>query len=98
MDIGVVVPQGWTGEYDGWDTPRAWERTVSVARPAERLGFESVWVIGHFPPEPDPTAELPFESFTPWAGKTRLLLRGHRCLTLLTLPGRWPGLTAKMIG
>src|SRR3990170_1222339 len=64
MDIGVVVPQGWTGEYDGWDAPRAWERTVSVARQAERLGFESVWLFDHFHTEPDPTDELTFESFT----------------------------------
>jgi hypothetical protein len=42
VDIGVVVPQGWTGEYDGWEPRRAWERTVAVARQADRLGFESV--------------------------------------------------------
>ena len=28
MKIGAIVPQGWTGEYDGWDTRDAWRRTV----------------------------------------------------------------------
>ncbi len=53
MDVGVVVPQGWTGEYDGWDPRKAWERTVAVAQQAERLGFESIWVFDHFTTEPD---------------------------------------------
>ena len=30
MKLGVIVPQGWTGEYDGWETERAWGRTVAV--------------------------------------------------------------------
>ena len=25
MKLGVIVPQGWTGEYDGWETERAWD-------------------------------------------------------------------------
>ena len=33
MKIGVIVPQGWVGEYDGWDPARAWRRTTEVARP-----------------------------------------------------------------
>src|SRR3972149_5141509 len=57
MDVGVIVPQGWTGEYDGWDARRAWERTIAVARQAERLGFESVWGFGHFHTVPHPSAE-----------------------------------------
>ena len=48
VDIGVIVPQGWTGEYDGWDASAAWRRTRIVAEQAERVGFESVWVFDHF--------------------------------------------------
>ena len=36
MKVGVIVPQGWTGEYDGWEPARAWARTVAVATQAER--------------------------------------------------------------
>lgn len=38
MKIGVIVPQGWQGEYDGWETQAAWMRTTEVARQADRLG------------------------------------------------------------
>jgi hypothetical protein len=45
MKVGVLVPQGWTGEYDGRDPSDAWSRTVAVARQAESLGFESIWLF-----------------------------------------------------
>ena len=32
MKIGAVLPQGWVGEYDGWDPLEAWRRTTEVAR------------------------------------------------------------------
>ena len=63
MKVGVVVPQGWTGEYDGWEPAAAWARTVAVAKEAERLGFESIWLFDHFHTVPQPTDELTFESF-----------------------------------
>ena len=63
MKVGVVVPQGWTGEYDGWEPAAAWARTVAVAKEAERLGFESFWLFDHFHTVPQPTDELTFESF-----------------------------------
>jgi F420-dependent oxidoreductase-like protein len=98
MDIGVVVPQGWTGEYDGWDAPRAWERTVSVARQAERLGFESVWLFDHFHTEPDPIDELTFESFTTLAALAALTERVRLGHVVICTAFRNPALTAKMIG
>ena len=64
MKIGAIVPQGWQGEYDGWDTLHAWRRTTEVARQAERLGFESIWLFDHFHTVPVPTDEITFESFT----------------------------------
>jgi len=63
VKVGVVVPQGWTGEYDGWEPAAAWARTVAVAKEAERLGFESIWLFDHFHTVPQPTDELTFESF-----------------------------------
>jgi hypothetical protein len=39
MQIGVILPQGWTGEYDGWEPRRAWEPTVAVARQADLGGY-----------------------------------------------------------
>ena len=98
MDVGVIVPQGWTGEYDGWDPRRAWERTVAVARQAERLGFESVWVFDHFQTVPDPIDELTFESFTTLAALAALTQRVRLGHVVICTAFRNPALTAKMIG
>ncbi len=98
MDIGVVVPQGWTGEYDGWDARRAWERTLAITRQAERLGFESVWVFDHFQTEPDPTDELTFESFTTLAALAASTERVRLGQVVICTAFRNPALTAKMIG
>ncbi|MEO8251957.1 MAG: TIGR03560 family F420-dependent LLM class oxidoreductase [Chloroflexota bacterium] len=98
MEIGVVVPQGWTGEYDGWHAREAWERTLAVARQAERLGFDSVWVFDHFQTDPDSTDELTFESFTTLAAlaaSTERVRLGH---VVICTAFRNPALTAKMIG
>lgn len=64
MRVGIVVPQGWTGEYEGVDAPRAWARTVEVARRAEGLGFESIWMYDHFHTTPEPTDTITFEAYT----------------------------------
>ena len=98
MRIGVIVPQGWTGEYDGWAARTAWERTDAVAAQAERLGFESIWAFDHFQTTPDPTDELTFESFTTLAAlaaRTSRIRLGH---IVLCAAFRNPALTAKMIG
>ena len=98
MEIGVVVPQGWTGEYDGWDPPRAWERTLAVTLQAERLGFESAWVFDHFHTEPEPTDELTFESFTTLAALAASTERLRLGQVVICTAFRNPALTAKMIG
>ncbi len=94
----MVVPQGWTGEYDGWEPRRAWERTVAVARQAERLGFESAWVFDHFHTEPDPIDEITFESFTMLAALAASTERLRLGQVVICTAFRNPALTAKMIG
>ena len=98
MDIGVVLPQGWTGEYDGWEPRRAWERTLAVAQQAERLGFESAWVFDHFQTEPEPTDELTFESFMTLAAVAASTERLRLGQVVICTGFRNPALTAKMIG
>jgi F420-dependent oxidoreductase-like protein len=97
MKLGAIVPQGWTGEYDGWDSLRAWERTVAVAKQAESLGFESIWMFDHFHTVPRPTDEITFESFTSLsalAAHTSRVRLGH---IVICTAFRNPALTAKMI-
>ena len=38
MQVGLLAPQGWKGEYDGWSPADAWARTIELARQAEGSG------------------------------------------------------------
>jgi F420-dependent oxidoreductase-like protein len=97
MKIGTVVPQGWVGEYDGWDPLDAWRRTAQVAQHAERLGFESIWLFDHFHTIPRPTDEITFESFTSLSALAALTSRVRLGHVVICTGFRNPALTAKMI-
>ena len=97
MKIGAIIPQGWTGEYDGWEPLDAWRRTTEVARQAERLGFESIWLFDHFTTTPRPTDEITFESFTSLAALAALTERVRLGHIVICTAFRNPALTAKMI-
>jgi F420-dependent oxidoreductase-like protein len=96
MRIGVIAPQGWTGDFDGWEPGPAWQRTVAVAQQAERLGFESVWLFDHFHTVPKPIDELTFESFTSLAALAALTSRVRLGQIVICNGFRNPALTAKM--
>jgi F420-dependent oxidoreductase-like protein len=97
LKLGVIVPQGWTGEYAGWDPETAWARSVAVARRADEVGFDSIWMFDHFHTTPDPTDAPVFESYTSLtalATATRAVRLGH----VVTCAGfRNPALLAKMV-
>jgi F420-dependent oxidoreductase-like protein len=97
MKIGAIVPQGWVGEYDGWEPLDAWRRTTEVARAADRLGFESIWMFDHFHTVPDPTDEITFESFTSLSALAALTSRVRLGHIVICTAFRNPALTAKMI-
>ncbi len=97
MKIGVIVPQGWTGEYDGWDPLDGWRRTTEIARQADELGFESIWLFDHFHTVPRPTDEITFESFTSLAALAALTERVRLGHIVICTAFRNPALTAKMI-
>ncbi len=97
MRVGIIAPQGWTGEYDGWDPARAWARTVAVAHQAEVLGFDSIWLFDHVQTEPVPADEITFEAFvglSALAAETARVRLGH---LVLCAGYRNPALVAKMI-
>jgi F420-dependent oxidoreductase-like protein len=97
MKIGAIVPQGWVGEYDGWDPLDAWKRTTEVAHQADRLGFESIWLFDHFHTVPRPTDEITFESFTTLSAMAALTSRVRLGHVVICTAFRYPALTAKMI-
>lgn len=97
MRVGIIVPQGWTGEYNGWDPQEAWIRTIAVAQDAERLGFESIWLFDHFHTVPKPTANITFESFTALSALAALTYRVRLGQIVMCAGFRNPALIAKMI-
>jgi F420-dependent oxidoreductase-like protein len=96
MQVGLMAPQGWKGEYNGWGAADAWARTVALAEQADALGFESLWVFDHFHTVPTPTDEITFEGFsvlTALAMATSRVRLGH----MVVCTGfRNPALTAKL--
>jgi F420-dependent oxidoreductase-like protein len=96
MQVGLMAPQGWKGEYEGWQPQDAWARTLELAAQAETLGFESLWVFDHFHTVPEPTDEMTLESFSVLAAlavTTERVRLGH----MVVCTGfRNPALTAKM--
>jgi F420-dependent oxidoreductase-like protein len=96
MQVGLLVPQGWKHEYDGWDAAGAWARSVELARQAEDLGFESAWVFDHFHTTPDTTDEITFESFSTLAAVAMATSRVRLGHMVICAGFRNPALVAKL--
>ena len=64
LRVGVFIPQGWKLEYAGWSGPDAWGRSVELARLAESLGYDDLWVYDHVETVPRREATHVFEAFT----------------------------------
>jgi alkanesulfonate monooxygenase SsuD/methylene tetrahydromethanopterin reductase-like flavin-dependent oxidoreductase (luciferase family) len=64
LQVGVFVPQGWKLEYTGWSGPDAWARSVELARQAEALGYDHLWVYDHVETVPRREPTHVFEAFT----------------------------------
>ena len=97
MDIGIMLPQGFLGEYDGWDPGDAWQRTAEVAGQAEKLGFESIWLVDHFHTSPEIKDEITFESFTSLSALAAITNRVQIGHAVVCTAWRNPAITAKMI-
>jgi F420-dependent oxidoreductase-like protein len=96
MDVGLMIPQGWKGEYAGWRPADAWTRTLDLARDAEARGFGSEWVFDHFHTVPEPTDEITFESFTMLAAMAMATERVRLGHMVICTGFRNPALTAKL--
>jgi F420-dependent oxidoreductase-like protein len=97
MQVGVIVPQGWTLEYSGFDPREAWQRTVEVAQRADELGFDSIWLFDHFHTVPEPADEMTFESFTTLTALAALTSRVRLGHVVACAGFRNAALLAKMI-
>src|SRR4051812_42279717 len=64
MRFGLFVPQGWRHDLVGIEPAKHWEAMLGVARLAEDLSFESIWVYDHFHTVPVPSEEATHEAWT----------------------------------
>ncbi|MGH9017196.1 MAG: LLM class flavin-dependent oxidoreductase [Acidimicrobiales bacterium] len=64
LRFGVFVPQGWKLEYTGWSAADAWARSVELARTAEELGYDHLWVYDHVETVPRREPTHVFEAYT----------------------------------
>jgi alkanesulfonate monooxygenase SsuD/methylene tetrahydromethanopterin reductase-like flavin-dependent oxidoreductase (luciferase family) len=97
MRVGLTLPQGCDREYLGLDPATLWERTVAIARLADDVGFDSLWVYDHFQVDP-PLVEAPvLEPFVELAAIATHTRRAHLGHLVLAAAYRPAGLTAKMI-
>ena len=96
MQVGLMAPQGWKGEYDGWRPAEAWARTIELAQQAEMLGFEALWVFDHFHTVPQATDEITFESFSVLSALAMATARVRLGHMVICTGFRNPALTAKM--
>jgi F420-dependent oxidoreductase-like protein len=72
---GAFVPQGWKLEYLGWKAREAWERSVELARQAETLGYDHLWVYDHVETVPRREPTHCFEAFTMLAALSQVTER-----------------------
>ena len=96
MQVGLMAPQGWKGEYDGWRPPTPGPGRSSSRAQAEALGFESLWVFDHFHTVPEPTDEITFESFSVLAALAMATERVRLGHMVVCTGFRNPALTAKL--
>jgi F420-dependent oxidoreductase-like protein len=63
--FGVFVPQGWKMDLATFPSaPAKYQAMRQVAKEAERLGFDGLWVYDHFHTVPRPTLEATFECWS----------------------------------
>lgn len=58
MRIGLLIPQGYFGEFDGWQPVPAWERMLALAERGRELGFDSLWTGEHVLSKWDPASPV----------------------------------------
>ncbi len=95
LQVGVFVPQGWKLEYDGWAASDAWGRSVELARLAEEVGYDHLWVYDHVETVPVRRPTHVFEAYTMLAALTQQTTRVGLGQLVTCASYRNPGLLAK---
>lgn len=95
MQIGLLLPQGYFDEFDGWTPAAAWDRILAIARLGERLGFGSLWTGEHVLSKWDPEA-MAFDCVTIHTAVAATVPRVDIGFGVINSTFRHPAMTAKM--
>ena len=95
MKVGMLLPQGYFNEFEGWTPAAAWDRIVEVARLGERLGFDSLWTGEHVLAKWDAEAMV-FDCVTIHTAIAALVPRVDIGFGVINSTLRNPAMTAKM--
>ncbi|MBI2170117.1 MAG: TIGR03560 family F420-dependent LLM class oxidoreductase [Actinobacteria bacterium] len=95
LRFGAFVPQGWKLEYTGVAAADAWARSVEVARLAESLGYDHLWVYDHVETVPRREPTHVFEAFTTLAALSQATERVRLGQMVTCAAYRNAGLLAK---
>ncbi len=68
MQFGAFIPQGWRLDLGPIPVARQWDTMVAVARVAEEVGYDSIWVYDHLHTFPDVSQQSTWEAWTLMAG------------------------------
>src|SRR3954463_12146735 len=64
LKFGAFVPQGWKLELSGMKADEAWATAKDVARKAESVGYDHLWVYDHVETVPRREPTHVFEPYT----------------------------------
>jgi F420-dependent oxidoreductase-like protein len=92
---GAFVPQGWKLEYDGTGASEAWARSMELARSAEAMGYDHLWVYDHVETVPRREPTHVFEAWTTLAALSQLTTSAMLGQLVTCAAYRNPGLLAK---
>ena len=97
INFGVFIPQGWKMDLVSISDPvDKWAKAVEVAKYAEELNLDSLWVYDHFHNRPKPANETIFECWTVLAAISQITSRIKLGQMVTCTPYREPSLTAKI--
>ena len=76
LTFGMFMPQGWKMELATIEGAESkWQKAVEIAKLAEELGYDSLWVYDHVHNVPRPANEAVFECWTTIAAISQLTSR-----------------------
>lgn len=95
MKIGLLLPQGYFNEFEGWNPVAAWERILHIAMLGERLGFDSLWAGEHVLAKWDPEGMM-FDCVTLHTAIAAAVPRVDIGFGVINSTLRNPAMTARM--